>query len=140
MTSAPGRVQLRRVRGWRLPPDTVQVDRATRWGNPFRCDDPADAVAAFRAWLAGDGESLVRIAGTARGFAVVGSNGPAARQRILRGLPKLRGCRLACWCAIASHGAYVPCHADVLLCLANDMTMEEVIRENTRRHEGQEGR
>lgn len=74
--SAPGRVQLRRVRGWRLPPDTVQVDRATRWGNPFRCDDPADAVAAFRAWLAGDGESLVRIAGTARGFAVVGNNGP----------------------------------------------------------------
>jgi hypothetical protein len=97
-----------------LPPDTVQVDRATRWGNPFRCDDPADAVAAFRAWLAGDGESLVRIAGTARGFAVVGNNGPAARQRILRGLPKLRGRRLACWCAPDS-----PCHADVLLELAH---------------------
>ncbi|GIX10328.1 MAG: hypothetical protein KatS3mg116_2038 [Elioraea sp.] len=114
MTSAPGRVQLRRVRGWRLPPDTVQVDRATRWGNPFRCDNPADAVAAYRAWLAGDADGLMRLAGEACGFAVVGFSGAAARQRILCGLPKLRGRRLACWCSPDS-----PCHADVLLELAD---------------------
>ncbi len=114
MTSAPRRVQLRRVRGWRLPPDTVQVDRATRWGNPFRCDDPADAVAAYRAWLAGDTDGLMRLAGEARGFAVVGNSGAAARDRILRDLPRLRGKRLACWCPPDS-----PCHADVLLELAD---------------------
>jgi hypothetical protein len=31
----PHRVQLRRTKGWRMPPDTVKVDRSTIWGNPF---------------------------------------------------------------------------------------------------------
>lgn len=31
----PRRVQLSRGKGWRMPPNTVKVDRATRWGNPF---------------------------------------------------------------------------------------------------------
>src|SRR5690606_3378888 len=29
------RVQLRRSKGWRMPPNTVKVDRTTKWGNPF---------------------------------------------------------------------------------------------------------
>jgi hypothetical protein len=32
----PERIQLRRVRGWRLPAGAVSVARPTRWGNPFR--------------------------------------------------------------------------------------------------------
>lgn len=32
---SPQRVQLRRVKGWRMPPGVVKVDRTTRWGNPF---------------------------------------------------------------------------------------------------------
>ena len=37
MTDAgPRRVQLRRSKGWTMPPDTVKVDRTTRWGNPGR--------------------------------------------------------------------------------------------------------
>ena len=31
----PERIQLRRTRGWRLPPNAVSVARPTRWGNPF---------------------------------------------------------------------------------------------------------
>lgn len=29
------RIQLRRVKGWRLPPNAASVARPTRWGNPF---------------------------------------------------------------------------------------------------------
>lgn len=32
----PERVQLRRVAGWRMPPNTRSVARPSRWGNPFR--------------------------------------------------------------------------------------------------------
>lgn len=29
------RIQLRRVRGWRMPPNGASVARPTKWGNPF---------------------------------------------------------------------------------------------------------
>ena len=32
----PRRVQLSRAKGWRMPPNTVKVDRTTKWGNPFK--------------------------------------------------------------------------------------------------------
>lgn len=31
----PVRIQRRRTRGWRMPPNTVYVGRGSRWGNPF---------------------------------------------------------------------------------------------------------
>ena len=31
----PDRIQLRRTKGWRMPPNTVKGDRMTKWGNPF---------------------------------------------------------------------------------------------------------
>ena len=31
----PKRIQLRRRKGWRMPPNTKKVDRTTKWGNPF---------------------------------------------------------------------------------------------------------
>lgn len=90
----PERVQLRRTKGWRLPPDTITVARPSRWGNPFRVTPTrtaAGAVAAFRTWMLGrladdDGDPLA----------------------------ELRGKHLACWCRPGE-----PCHAEVLLELAN---------------------
>lgn len=32
----PLRIQLRRSKGWRMPPNTISVARPGRWGNPFR--------------------------------------------------------------------------------------------------------
>lgn len=29
-------IQLRRTKGWRLPPNTVVVSRPSKWGNPFK--------------------------------------------------------------------------------------------------------
>src|SRR4051812_49296276 len=44
------RVQLSRRAGWRMPPNTVKVDRTTQWGNPFGDYPTREAqVARFRA-------------------------------------------------------------------------------------------
>lgn len=114
----PERIQCRRTKGWRLPENTMVVARPSRFGNPFTI---AQAVASgyaqteedarrfvvncFRDWLAGG---------------QVGCDwgqGPESDRRkaeILAGLPALRGKNLACWCPLDQ-----PCHADVLLKLAN---------------------
>ncbi len=79
-----------------MPDNTVKVDRGTRWGNPRRVRPgytAAEAVADYARWIEGD--SVDR---------------PSIQDIRLH----LAGKNLACWCA---HGQ--PCHADVLLRLAN---------------------
>ena len=97
--SAPRRIQLKRTKGWRMPENTVKVDRTTIWGNPFRVNacrtaTPQWAVAAFKRALADTPYEL--------GFTV----------RMAKA--ELRGKNLACWCPLDQ-----PCHADILLELAN---------------------
>ena len=41
--STPIRIQLSRRKGWRMPPNTVKVDRTTKWGNFYRIGEPVDA-------------------------------------------------------------------------------------------------
>ncbi|KUO53162.1 MAG: hypothetical protein APF82_00815 [Sphingomonadales bacterium BRH_c42] len=113
----PIRVQLRRVKGWRMPPNTVSVARPGPFGNPFIVSECREAgfvgtdrelaarcVAAFEAWAFSpywrnnwDGEQS-----------------EAARTKLLSLLPGLRGKNLACFCPLDQ-----PCHADVLLKHAN---------------------
>lgn len=105
----PRRVQLRRAKGWRMPANTVKVDRTTRWGNPFRpdeCGSAATAVACHRAWILGDAARL----------SALGVKAPPGRKPPpvdeIRG--ELRGRNLACWCKPGT-----PCHADFLVEIAN---------------------
>jgi hypothetical protein len=48
--TAPIRIQRKRTKGWRMPPNTVYVGRPTRWGNPFganrleSCVPPLDSI------------------------------------------------------------------------------------------------
>jgi len=91
----PRRIQRKRIKGWKMPPNTVSVTRPGKWGNPYR-------VGAMP--INGDhgqtiGESLW-----------------AYRYLFLPGkdLSELRGKNLACYCGLDQ-----PCHADVLLELAN---------------------
>ncbi len=96
------RVQLSRKKGWRMPPNTVKVDRTTRFGNLFKITEDRGArevVNAFRTWLTVDGCT---------------AGNPERKKRVLDRLPSLRGKNLACWCKPGE-----PCHADVLLELAN---------------------
>lgn len=120
-TGKPQRIQLKRTKGWRMPPNTVKVDRSTRWGNPFSlaaaidygvADKPTAAafvVDAFKVWMGG---------GPRAGDLWQGPQSDAARQPFAD-LGPLRGKNLACWCAPGS-----PCHADVLLELANQPAPE----------------
>ena len=53
----PQRVQLKRSAGWKMPANTVKVDRTTRWGNPFTaadCGSVAVAVAQHGRWMRGE--------------------------------------------------------------------------------------
>jgi hypothetical protein len=117
----PKRVQLKRAKGWKMPPNTVKVTRPGKWGNPYKFDaylpahdatgEPIEhmnaaeeraavrrakrravecSVSAFRNWI--------------NGLVLIGA----------RDLSELRGKNLACFCALDQ-----PCHADVLLEIAN---------------------
>lgn len=109
----PVRTQRRRMKGWRMPPNTVYVGRPTVYGNPFKSGDihpyahpenltTPEEIAAMTidAQCAVD---LYRL--SVATAAMMGAATPFA---------ELRGKDLACWCALDK-----PCHADVLLELAN---------------------
>ena len=110
MIVSPARVHRKRTKGWRMPGAPVYVGRPGRWGNPYAAGDEsafigdrpvfgieepltqAEAVEIFRLALASDNLD----------FTV---NDVRA---------ELMGKDLACWCPLDQ-----PCHADVLLELAN---------------------
>jgi hypothetical protein len=104
--TGPQRIQLRRARGWRMPENTVKVDRTTPWGNPFvvgRHGNAAYCVQLLEYLLAG----LV---------CVSTDNVDEQRTYLAHAIAhrhELRGKNLACWCRPDR-----PCHADLLLRLA----------------------
>ena len=100
-TKKPIRVQRSRARGWRLPENTVCVDRSTSWGNPFK----VGALVDFRVLDAPAAVALYRKA--------IAEGDPALRFRSTD-LWKLKGKNLACFCGLDQ-----VCHADVLIELAN---------------------
>lgn len=110
----PVRVQLRRTKGWRLPPGVVIVDRRTLYGNPWT---PRDAAAysvpreRWREWA---------VAQYAREMRERGGTGEIEFVTIEQIRERLGGRHLACWCPLTDgNGTRVPCHADVLLRVAN---------------------
>lgn len=124
----PERIQRSRAKGWRMPPNTVCVTRPGKWGNMH------DWTTYYRPGV-NTREDACRQAVEA--FLATISNGRSAYPTDSEIREKLRGKHLACWCKIISPSGYVPCHADVLLSIANDIPMEEVIRENYRRAKGE---
>ena len=109
--SKPSRFQLKRTKGWRMPTNTVKVDRTTKWGNPFRI-----------------GSKLLPLSGKNQGKEFTVTHAIAVKMHRTAALGKgdasqefralvrreLRGKNLACWCPLDK-----PCHADVLLEIAN---------------------
>jgi hypothetical protein len=136
MKHIPQRIQRKRTKGWKMPPNTVYVGRGSQWGNPFKvvqysdgkwavkCDSDdrqieiltsnchaaydtkqeaqADAVTCYRILYASykHGEPMEKLL---ESMAFVESVENA-----------LAGKNLACWCAPGD-----PCHADLLLKIAN---------------------
>ena len=98
----PERIQRKRTKGWKMPQNTVSVCRPGKFGNPFVVTEDrtqCQAVGAFRTWL--------EVEGCTAGI-------PEKKAAILEGLHDLKGRNLACFCKPGQ-----PCHADVLLELAN---------------------
>lgn len=96
MSEQPQRIQRKRAKGWRMPPNTKYVGRGSFWGNPF----------------------------------VIGKDG--TREEVIEKYKEhlkhhpcnylifeLTGFDLACWCKIGE-----PCHADILLKIANEAAAE----------------
>lgn len=107
MTDKPKRIQMRRTKGWRKPEGAVYVGRPGKWGNPFPVGRPGPL-----------GRQASDNAGAAGFFADM-MHDPEMRARA--GYPSdeeirrdLRGKDLMCFCPLDQ-----PCHADVLLELAN---------------------
>lgn len=100
---SPTRIQRKRTKGWKMPADTVYVGRPSRWGNPYNWRDGVEI--GNEAWAKGVAVDLY-------GEWLRKGRGPSApTDEEIRGL---RGKNLACWCREDE-----PCHADVLLQLAN---------------------
>jgi hypothetical protein len=109
--SAPKRIQRKRTKGWKMPDGAVYVGRPTRWGNSWREGDTG--------WTVGPGGRINRE-----------PHPPLTREQAIESFrhaetyyakdagpdyfDDIRGRDLACWCPIDK-----PCHADVLLELAN---------------------
>ena len=126
--SAPKRIQRRRTKGWRMPEGAVSVSRPSLFGNPFIVgetylwfggsvwnDRRPFPIPTFREQgLYEHGLLVERPTDT---FTVVRWFGDWAHAMVKADpdwLAPLRGHDLACWCPLDQ-----PCHADVLLELAN---------------------
>ncbi|MFD6517632.1 DUF4326 domain-containing protein [Rhodococcus sp. NPDC060176] len=139
--SGPNRIQRKRTKGWKMPENAVYVGRPTKWGNPALIER------AHGSWwtYAGDVGPLlasapVGTASEARAAAVRyyeafikhptgiipptdGWNASHAyvaahnhlTDALANDLAELAGKDLACWCPLDQ-----PCHADVLLEIANN--------------------
>ena len=129
---SPRRIRLRRTKGWRKPPGAVVVARPSRWGNPFRVVRVDDADGVW--WRVSDESGTVRMdhlgsQDQARASAValfaehiVAGGRYEYTAAVLADLTEqLAGRDLACWCPLVNADEQpVPCHADVLLQLANN--------------------
>lgn len=95
----PKRVQRKRIKGWKMPPNTIYVGRPSKFHNPFggsKHFGPYTQVGLFKDYLAGN---------------LVSYPDPPSIEEIRK---ELKGKNLACWCSLDK-----PCHADVLLWIAN---------------------
>lgn len=107
MSTRPIRIQLSRRKGFNLQMVSeaanglaaINCARPTKYGNPFRVGRDGTAAECVEQYRYGWESNLL-----------APIMGMVEQSR----LDELRGCNLACWC---KHGE--PCHADVLLELAN---------------------
>lgn len=126
MGERPQRIQLRRTRGWRKPPGAIVVTRPGPWGNPFVIHEHTDGCgdALDDCPLGEDQYPADNRADAVRRFrhlfdAPMIGDPWYPHPDVIR--DHLAGHDLACWCPLDQ-----PCHADVLLELANPAPAGEV--------------
>lgn len=112
----PKRLQRKRTKGWRKPANAVIVDRTSRWGNPFR---PYSSVYIenhhLRMGNAREGSvTLVQVGSREHSIELFRLYAWTRAYQDPQWLAPLVGKDLLCYCDLDR-----PCHADVLLELAN---------------------
>lgn len=118
----PIRVQRKRVKGWRMPENTINVTRPGRWGNPFKIGNYYRiGRTGFMSPCHPDTIAEAKNDGV---HVFVSDNKIAVElyEKYLKQLmfpppikQELKGKNLACFCALDQ-----PCHADVLIRIANE--------------------
>jgi hypothetical protein len=109
------RIQRRRTKGYKLPPNCICINRGTKWGNPFKVSEYGQekAIRLFRECLLNNAmvyfyfhEALFSMETTLKQFEHF--------KWISEHLHELEGHDLACFCPIEK-----PCHGDVYIELLN---------------------
>lgn len=101
----PERIQLKRTKGWRMPPNTVVVSRPSKYGNPHDWRDWLDGADRQALPTAAEREQWAKERAT-QAFEEDLDDGT-----IVLDLEPLRGKNCGCWCT----GPRWTCHADVLI-------------------------
>jgi hypothetical protein len=120
MAVQPQRLQLSRRAGYDLQAASLALNglparRVTRpgpWGNPFSIAETAERYGLDAAAAQARAVALCRDWLTGRLDPALSPGPPPSREAIRAGLA---GHNLACWCRPGT-----PCHADLLITLAND--------------------
>ena len=106
------RIQRRRTKGWRMPEGAIYVGRPSRWGNPYAMPGTASGRQDGTVYDLSVGILVASREDSIRAFRAVLDTMTDRELSVL--VEPLRGHDLACWCPLDQ-----PCHADVLLELAN---------------------
>jgi hypothetical protein len=104
----PQRIQRKRSPGWRMPENTVYVGRPSKWGNPFRVGTKGFEYTQAKAVELHENVLFVN-------KAITSGNNSGVLITIDEIKKELKGKNLACWCKPSD-----PCHADILLKIANE--------------------
>lgn len=107
MKKEPKRIQRKRTRGWKMPPNTVYVGRPSKWGNPFRLNLTTRHYNGYGREDTDMSESEIRTYNLKKFSKYI----KLAKLNI----EELKGKNLACWCPLDKL-----CHADILLKIANE--------------------
>lgn len=102
----PERIQRKRTKGWKKPPNAVCVTRGTYWGNQFVVQDDLEPGTKLGQYFAVP--TVLDAVFCYREMLLVSPD------LIEKARCNLKGKDLACYCALDQ-----PCHADVLLEIAN---------------------
>ena len=100
----PRRIQRMPLKGWRMPPNTAYVGHGSKWANPY----------STSMFVRSGRNSMSRRLTAEEAVAKYRSDLPFILNTSHLDVSELRGKNLMCWCKIGK-----PCHADVLLELAN---------------------
>ena len=114
----PERIQRKRTKGWRMPPNTKYVGRGTRWGNPFGITQVGHAF--FQRGFPAPIARLRSKASIERCLDMYTAWLKAQMDFDMDFLLPLHGKNLACWCPLDK-----PCHADIILRLLRTWSPDE---------------